>query len=1016
MRYTSNSRASRTNVQGVMCKVYRMEKKEIGDDMAEERSAELSLVDEVNDLLKKETWTRTSIGEYTTASLRPLRDMVQKARDGELTDEVLDACNTYLVQNKMSVPALYISGMLTLGISLDQSKLIDLVGMFQRNHKKDIVETLCMEIIEKDDKNQFALRTLANCYKEEGKGKEWPLYEKIVKLDFAEADAAYALGDHYKNDNEERAIDYYKTALVRYTKAQDSKGVKDAWKCLVSLIPEDIDFFLRTKRDIAKFVGSRSISSLLQELYNQYKGKGDWDVCIKLLKQMLEVDPSSDEKRKEIVECYRGKYEGKDRLEEYIRASNLTQSYRNVFEAINDFEKHMAFNTKTYVWHKTWGVGRITAINGDMLHINFGKKRGSKENETHDLSLKTAVNILTVLSDNHFWVKKATTRHDDLRAYVMDNMEDALKTIIESFDNRLDMKRIKQELVPSILSPAEWTSWHTAAKKILETSPSFGVDPVDATKYIALKVAAKGGSNITDEFWALKQLPDRVNVLLKFVRNMEADKANIDEATQSKITSSYEEMTQYFKNFMSFMQPKSNADEGSYREPSSKQVEDAMVSWLTLHETFLIRMEAASNNGQETKTENRDAISQDTQTSNDKVKDEEAIFAKQWPFTELFSRVANVKDMYLALKDTSSVPLRTRFIKAIKDSGVPDWDKQYVLLFPVSTDSAIIAALEAEGKESELTSLTKTCVDGWKDNRNGVICLFRDFYDRPWFKAAGVPLDKWLIVLTNIIDLTFREIDNHVNTTENKKTNKAATTVLFKPRMNKGHTQANGEKVSTNGVLVQYILDNDEEAAKRMFTLINDIKDIDPSYKALIRSRILEKFNDFVFPVTEEKVKQQQDVMYVTAKRLEEKKAEAERIQSVEIPNNAAEISEARRQGDLKENAEYKAAKEAQHRLNERLSQLNSELSKAVIFDPATITTALVGFSTEVTLHNAKTGADEVMKIFGPWESDPDNGIISYLSPLGTALMDKKVGEKAGATKVHDFSFYTVKDIRATSL
>ena len=118
----------------------------------------------------------------------------------------------------------------------------------------------------------------------------------------------------------------------------------------------------------------------------------------------------------------------------------------------------------------------------------------------------------------------------------------------------------------------------------------------------------------------------------------------------------------------------------------------------------------------------------------------------------------------------------------------------------------------------------------------------------------------------------------------------------------------------------------------------------------------------------------------------------------------------------MKENAEYKAAKEHQHWLNEQATKLQSEINRAVIFDPTTITTAMVSFATEVTLYNEDTKAEETYKILGPWESDPDNNVVSYMAPFGNAIMEKKVGEKASFT-INDHKYnYTVKSIKALQL
>lgn len=923
-----------------------------------------NLVESVREMLKEEKWTRTMSGVYNAESIASLQAVVQKAHDGGLEKEVKEVCDEYLEHTKDCVPALYIAGMLSLeSESLDTSRLTDLIGIFQRQHKNDVVEILCRGILEKDKKNKAALRTLANCYKEEKNDGVWPLYEQIVHLDSTEANAARALGEHYEESGEEgsmeRAAEYYKTALLRYIKARSSSAAKEMWRKLVAIAPEDLDFFIRTKRDVAKFLSPAISAQLLSDLYKHYKGIQNWDVCIELLKQILTLESDDVESRKEILECYRKKYADVDKTEEYIKASNLMPGFRNVFEAISDFEKHIAFKAGTFVWHKTWGVGKIMSIKKDILHINFGKKRGSTQNETHDLQLKAAVNILTPLSNDHFWVIKATTKSADLKQSVKSDIEGTLAKIIKSFDNKCDIKKIKAELVPSILTSSEWTAWHSAAKKILETSASFGVDPNDAAVYTVLSKNANVGGKIADEFRAHKQFLDRVETLVKYARSPDTDKNSDD----------YSEMVQYFMGFF-------KAGNQESRSASINMV-NVVVSYLALNEVASIAPIDFSQYGG---------------------------FP---PFSSIYGHILSPREMYVSLKDSSALHLRNLFVKAIH--SVPNWEKEYIALFPAAAcdkDVAafIISALTDAGKTDMLTKMTRDCIEAWKDNRNAAVYLIRECAKCDWFLAAGIGQDRLLISLINIIDLTFREIENHVDTVENKKTNKAATALLFK--------SANNEDCA----LVKYMLSNGEDACHRMFTLINDIKMLDPSNKSLLRRRILETYSDFVFPAAEEKASAQKDFQYVTAKKLEEKKARLETLNSVDLPRVAAEIAEAKRQGDLKENAEYKAAKEEQAALGRELTRLTTDIAKSVVFDPATATSAVVSFSTEVTLHNGETDKDEVIKVFGPWESDPDNGIYSYLSPLGQALMDKKVGESASSLRDHDFSYYTIKSIKITAL
>ena len=370
-----------------------------------------TLIQSVQDMLKEETWTRATISNYTQNNLKELAVIVEQARSENCVDEVLEVCEEHLSHTKDSIIALYLSGILSIQKgTIDNSSLETLVDIFQKNHKESIVTYLCENILEDDPNNKFALKTLASIYAAEGSEKVWELYTKIVKIDFEEADLAKVLAEHYEEESdEENAIDYYKKAVLRYINIGNYTSCKDIWSKLVTLIPDEIDFFQLVRRKIAKTFGEIKTTTLMQELYNYYKDNKKWDVAIEILKQNLEIEPKDTWARKEITDCYRGKYKNHSQLEEYIKSSNLTQNYRNVFEAINDFEKHIAFDKGSFVFHRNWGVGKILKLEKDMLKINFGRTGG-----IHDISLKMAVTALKPLSPEHIWVLKATQKREVL--------------------------------------------------------------------------------------------------------------------------------------------------------------------------------------------------------------------------------------------------------------------------------------------------------------------------------------------------------------------------------------------------------------------------------------------------------------------------------------------------------------------------------------------------------------------------------------------------------------------------
>ncbi|MDR1900195.1 MAG: transcription elongation factor GreA, partial [Treponema sp.] len=279
-----------------------------------------------------------------------------------------------------------------------------------------------------------------------------------------------------------------------------------------------------------------------------------------------------------------------------------------------------------------------------------------------------------------------------------------------------------------------------------------------------------------------------------------------------------------------------------------------------------------------------------------------------------------------------------------------------------------------------------------------VVWLFKNAAGEDWYKKAGISLERQIITLIHVLDHSYREIENHRDAAENRKTNKQVYTILFK-----------------EGVLNSVIDGADEDTIIRIYTFINDVKNLDPQDKLNLRGRIVSRRPDFKFFGDEEKTVITRGLM-VTAAMYEEKQKQLSHIMDVEVPANSKEIAFALSLGDLRENAEYKAAKERQDILNSTVAKLKDEIERAQIFDPDTVNTDRVSFGTRVALKNETNGKQEEYTILGPWESDPDHNILSYLSPFGGALLNKTVGER------FDFSIndgkvsYLVEQIQAVRL
>ena len=136
-------------------------------------------------------------------------------------------------------------------------------------------------------------------------------------------------------------------------------------------------------------------------------------------------------------------------------------------------------------------------------------------------------------------------------------------------------------------------------------------------------------------------------------------------------------------------------------------------------------------------------------------------------------------------------------------------------------------------------------------------------------------------------------------------------------------------------------------------------------------------------------------LQYMTKETLETMKAELQHMRGVERPAAARAIAEAREKGDLKENAEYDAAKEAQGHLESKIAQMEGILANTRVLDESSIDTSKVSILTRVTLTNLNTKKQVTYQLVSENEADLKMGKISVTSPIGKGLLGKKPGEVA---------------------
>jgi len=893
------------------------------------------IVNEIHGMLTGEKWTRATLHDYAISNFHELDSLIESVIAKGLQDEAQTLCDEHLEHTKNSIVALYISGVISLSKQqVDDSHLLNLIGIFSDNHKWSAVEYLCKRILDFGE-NKDALRILAETLEHLARQEDLvDVWERLIRVDYSETDIVRNLAvKREKEGNIEEAILYYRKAIHRFVNKNLFNQVRDIWDKLVKLGVDDFEFFFLIEKKVAKSMSVERAINLLEELYPAIKEREEWSTAIEILKRILNYDGKNNWARGEIILCYKAQYSGHSQLDEYIRLSNLNQNWRNVLEAIADFEKHVSFDSGTFVFHKTWGVGIIKEIRGDELIIDFTKKRA------HPMSLKMAVGALQSLPNDHIWTLKSVHSKERLRSKIRNDIPWALKTIIRSFDNVADMKKIKSELVPTILTTSEWSTWSPEAREILKTDSVFGNVPDKLDQFVVRDKPMSYEEKTFNQFKAEKSFFGKIQAVRDFLDHS-------DPASEF-----FAEMFDYFMAFLK------SGNVSVYVVASYLFVTDLSSTYPFLTSGL------------------------------------------EWGFSNLWEDIDDPVEIFTQLEDSE---LRRSFLSSVHQE-VERWDQVYLTLFPIQLSRAMLDELLSAGYKEGVLAKLEEIVEHYREYRDALVWIARNTVDGSWLIDLGMKLEKILINMIRLMSFSYNDIENRREVSYNRRLNRQIQNFLFK-----------------EGQLEKFLVHGDKDSAIRVFTLLEDIERLDPVLIRNLKSVIEKTFPGIKFygdkKISEPIAVSSSRYFFTTQESLEAKQKELKKIVDVEIPKNSKEIGAAIELGDLNENAEYKAGKERQESLQIQVGRLKDELDRARLFPEDNREPGKAGFGTIITIDDLVDEKTEAYTILGPWESDPSQKIISYLSPFGSEL----VGKNIGATlkfEINDRAYhFCIKDVQPVSL
>jgi transcription elongation GreA/GreB family factor len=557
----------------------------------------------------------------------------------------------------------------------------------------------------------------------------------------------------------------------------------------------------------------------------------------------------------------------------------------------------------SYCMHKSWGFGRITAVDAVLsrFNIDFIEKSG------HSLDLGFAADTLEPISPDHILARKMADLESVQKMAAVSHI-DLIKLVIRSYGGRATADTIQKALDPDVIS-ADWKKWWDTCKREMKKSGHFRV-PSKKSEYITF----------TEEEVSLQ---DRSLGDFEVAKGLKAKTTCVADAIKL-----IDEMSD----------PKALAT--TVAEALNPEIEKYRRNqpWLALDGIFV-----------------RDELRKLAEVE---IPEEgEACEADLWTLT---TTLPGIIEKLPAAK-------HKRTLLSYKDSHPDAWADAVVLLANAATPK-----------------LCGECVNLLVSN--GHFGLFKERLAR--LISQHQASSEMLLWLAKDRSDTFADIIG-------SEVFRAMLTAIERDLFNEKKSVKLADYILTDQELLPQLIESaDLEVVKdvtRALQMSNGFDDMD---KRSLLARIVKTFPQIQSLISGDSSKEAATLI-VSWESLERRKAEYQELITKKIPDNRKEIAIARSYGDLRENSEYKFAKEQQSTLMSHKAELERdiELARGTDFSDAQSESIAVGTRIKITDLGTKETLD--FEILGAWDGDPDHGRLSYLSPLAQALSNHKVGEEA---------------------
>lgn len=554
-----------------------------------------------------------------------------------------------------------------------------------------------------------------------------------------------------------------------------------------------------------------------------------------------------------------------------------------------------------------------------------------RDNPGVKMSIQMAISSLQPLNKEHIWVRQFENP-GEIEEILKEDVPLFFEILMSSFGHQMLLADIKREVAGRFVKPEDWSKWWSSAREKIKNDPRFGFNPRKKDELVLRDTPMTLSEELALKFQSATEWDKKLELGHEALKSAEAQDA-LDVSIQ------------YFRE-----------QEGN---------KDALKR---IHAFLFLEAAAALLGGQD-----------EIQGRKLKKSDIQELIKKETP-AHLVKYCA----------DTPVVDFKRDLVNLIVKNR-DDADAilgEIIFEVPIKINRHVLAELNRMGKTDALQAFLKKAFSRYREHPEIFLWVARSIlqgqWDYPWITT---PREEVMLLVFRLLK-PLVQIEKKGTRLKN-----SAVETLF------GTTNINQESIR-KGPLPDLIRNIEMNSLRKMTALFREVPFIPDAHKDNFLAFIKEIRSDFTFDsgdreqAVEETVAllPDDDEIVVSEKALEARRAYLDNLINVELSANSKDIGEAQALGDLRENAEYKAAMERQSQLQAEITRVSDEVKRARIIDRASIRTDIVTIGSKVKVKTPE-GESVEYAILGPWDADAEKNVISYMSPLGKSLIGKKVGE-----------------------